>query len=186
MFSTYATSETKRYLCHKCNKFFNKIFIEAQPIECLRCHSSICEEVSQEGWSDTSEVPFQYAESRSLSRIRSSYSAIAQVIIREILRLDDENQGMENYLRFAGTNIDTKNSPTTKEALQSLVTKTLAQEEISSMGVENICAICKEEFYVGDNCKTLPCVHIFHSQCIVPWLCSSHSCPICRYELPHE
>lgn len=46
------------------------------------------------------------------------------------------------------------------------------------------CAICKDSLSVGTIVNELPCSHIFHSPCILPWLNVRNSCPLCRFELP--
>ncbi|GFY95988.1 hypothetical protein Acr_11g0002940 [Actinidia rufa] len=43
------------------------------------------------------------------------------------------------------------------------------------------CAVCLENFEVGDKCRLLPlCNHSFHAQCVDPWLLKRPVCPICR------
>ncbi|KAK7390780.1 hypothetical protein VNO78_18850 [Psophocarpus tetragonolobus] len=49
-----------------------------------------------------------------------------------------------------------------------------------------VCAICKDLLGVGDAAKRLPCGHRYHGDCIVPWLSSRNSCPVCRFELPTD
>lgn len=49
------------------------------------------------------------------------------------------------------------------------------------------CVICMEEMLTGCEVTPMPCSHIFHGDCITKWLShSSHTCPVCRFELPTE
>lgn len=43
------------------------------------------------------------------------------------------------------------------------------------------CAICLDNFKVGDKCRILPqCDHSFHAECIDLWLLKVPLCPMCR------
>ncbi|KAF8648829.1 hypothetical protein HU200_064529 [Digitaria exilis] len=54
--------------------------------------------------------------------------------------------------------------------------------EVSEPG--EVCAICKEDLPLASAARRLPCGHLYHSSCIVPWLEVHNSCPVCRSRLP--
>jgi E3 ubiquitin-protein ligase RNF115/126 len=60
---------------------------------------------------------------------------------------------------------------------------------ISAPTLEKECAVCKDQFQLNTTdpdeqvVVTLPCKHPFHENCIVPWLASSGTCPVCRQVL---
>ncbi|KAK7400365.1 hypothetical protein VNO78_11571 [Psophocarpus tetragonolobus] len=49
------------------------------------------------------------------------------------------------------------------------------------------CSICMEGFSreeSDDALSSMPCHHVFHHQCIVKWLQTADTCPLCRYSMP--
>ncbi|KAM9415035.1 E3 ubiquitin-protein ligase RNF115 isoform 2-T4 [Salvelinus alpinus] len=70
--------------------------------------------------------------------------------------------------------------PAEKEMISSLPTVNISQEQTDSR-LE--CPVCREEYSVGESVKQLPCLHYFHSDCIVPWLKLHDTCPVCRKSL---
>ena len=42
------------------------------------------------------------------------------------------------------------------------------------------CVFCLDQFIGGSTVKQLPCQHIFHPNCLSPWLRERNSCPLCR------
>jgi len=51
--------------------------------------------------------------------------------------------------------------------------------------MESACAVCKDDFKTGDKLIQFPCPnkHLYHPECIHPWLKLHNSCPVCRHEL---
>ena len=48
------------------------------------------------------------------------------------------------------------------------------------------CTVCVDPIAMSTKGMFMPCGHIFHPDCLKPWLESSNTCPVCRYELPLE
>lgn len=74
--------------------------------------------------------------------------------------------------------------PASKSAVEALPSVKISEELMSSDSSQ--CAVCKDSFELNEIAKQMPCKHIYHSGCIVPWLELHNSCPVCRYELPTD
>ncbi|XP_066134350.1 E3 ubiquitin-protein ligase RNF126 isoform X2 [Saccopteryx bilineata] len=70
--------------------------------------------------------------------------------------------------------------PADKEKIQALPTVPVTEEHVGS-GLE--CPVCKDDYGLGERVRQLPCNHLFHDGCIVPWLEQHDSCPVCRKSL---
>ncbi|CAF3880932.1 unnamed protein product, partial [Rotaria sp. Silwood1] len=44
---------------------------------------------------------------------------------------------------------------------------------------ENKCGVCWDEFELNQTLRRLTCLHLYHKQCIDPWLQRNNQCPIC-------
>ena len=45
------------------------------------------------------------------------------------------------------------------------------------------CVICLESMTLNDELLKLRCGHIFHKDCLIPWLVQKQECPLCRLQL---
>lgn len=49
------------------------------------------------------------------------------------------------------------------------------------------CSICLENFEDDkDDVSAMPCDHVYHRNCIVKWLRTSQTCPMCRFSISTE
>ncbi|KAM6550954.1 hypothetical protein CsatB_000762 [Cannabis sativa] len=73
--------------------------------------------------------------------------------------------------------------PASKAAIESMPIIKIVANHIST---ELHCAVCKEEFELNSEAREMPCKHIYHTDCILPWLSLRNSCPVCRHQLPTD
>ncbi|KAF5742685.1 E3 ubiquitin-protein ligase RING1-like [Tripterygium wilfordii] len=94
------------------------------------------------------------------------------------------NQLLDQLLQIEMNGIGRcEHPPASKAAIESMPTIIIDQTHIA---MESHCAVCKEAFELESEAKEMPCTHIYHSDCILPWLSLRNSCPVCRHELPAD
>jgi hypothetical protein len=79
--------------------------------------------------------------------------------------------------------------PASADAIAALKTVNIAPLPTSDGGRPDgddmpCCAVCTEVFELNEPAKQMPvCLHVYHSECLLPWLRSHASCPSCRREV---
>ena len=113
------------------------------------------------------------------------------------LNLDNPNNGLLSFLNNHNNDSQFNNlvnilmsfdlgsnrhPPASERAINNL--KKVEVSELNINDYKNItCNICLENFEVGNVLLILECSHEFHEKCIITWLKTNNTCPICRHEL---
>ncbi|KAJ1614243.1 ring domain-containing protein [Cryptosporidium canis] len=104
-------------------------------------------------------------------------------------------ESMENAIAVALSTEDPNNRfgspPASVQVVEQLPRETVSEENISRIKTHGPCVVCQDEYNIGDEVMGLSkdkdvCHHIFHANCLLPWLNRHNSCPVCRFELPTD
>jgi E3 ubiquitin-protein ligase RNF115/126 len=205
----------KKYWCHLCKKEFIHKY-ENDDIKCSFCGKTFCEIIENEDTSNASHPmhfeTFNLNNTNGQNNINNSqnrngannlnnlnhFNRRAELFRRranhivEFLAnyffIPSPNDNIDNIISHIMLHDTNKygNPPAAKKAVESLKKYKINEEKIKEFGFENSCAVCKEEFNIGEECLSMPCNHYFHGDCLIPWLKERNSCPVCRYELPTD
>lgn len=73
--------------------------------------------------------------------------------------------------------------PAAQSSIDAMPTVKISQRHLRT---DAHCPVCKDKFELGSEARQMPCNHMYHADCIVPWLVQHNSCPVCRLELPPQ
>ncbi|KAK1403442.1 E3 ubiquitin-protein ligase SGR9, amyloplastic [Heracleum sosnowskyi] len=109
----------------------------------------------------------------------------SSLVVSDIEVLNKFVESLSKFLRFVGViDCDGSGKEAKEVAAAAAVVVALPSVEVSGGGKE--CVICKEEMKQGRDVCKLPCTHLFHWMCILPWLRKTNTCPCCRFRLPSD
>lgn len=135
---------------------------------------------------------FHRGEARFAS---ARHERVSRNLARRLARLDIDRLSYEELLALFPGNGRPRPIPTPEE-LARLPTWKAGPREVGPAdasnsqdedGIGHTCAICLERYQLGEELKTLPCLHVYHSACIDRWLQSeipgAVACPVCHHEV---
>ncbi len=105
--------------------------------------------------------------------------------IRNISINDLNTDFLDNFFSDFLQRMGSRENPTDEDILNELPETQI--EDVNKLDPEKKnCIICLEDFKNGDKAIILPCIHLFHNECIKNWLKTQNTCPICKYKLTGE
>lgn len=191
--STTRNEESSRYYCHSC---LRQSTMSLNANVCPNCHSTFLElmnndEIRNE---DNDEDNYEIGNMllSSLLRDRTEYLeeqssrlSNASIMLRLLeSSLREEFNTLNNELNRlnARNNIGiqpSKFSNILSQRMKQKLRYITVDKECSQMG----CPICSEDYIEGHKELILPCQHLFHEECVMPWLKDKKTCPMCRFEI---
>ncbi|XP_069692959.1 E3 ubiquitin-protein ligase Iruka isoform X1 [Periplaneta americana] len=70
--------------------------------------------------------------------------------------------------------------PLAKDKIKEIPVVVITEDQV---GKSLQCSVCWEDFRLDEPVRKLPCEHVYHENCIIPWLELHGTCPICRKTL---
>ena len=129
-------------------------------------------------------------ESRTTSSEEFDYQDVS---VEQVLPEEEPSQEQSSHV-LVQTTVSLPSEATSTEKVKQLPaadsaimqlpwTRILPSDRQAFQHDESECSICCERLIDGFTITRLPCGHLYHYTCSLPWLTRHNSCPECRYEL---
>lgn len=183
-----------RYFCHSCFRI-SRIEPSIHAV-CPNCESAFVEEMetrpmaSDNLFLSNSGNRVGLHDARNEFRLLSIDQTIRINSATSIMRLLETHLRDElDNLQAAFANASLRNNQEGKKSFSKIMSSKLRHQ--ATLTVDMVCSqpgcpICSENFVVANDETQLPCGHLFHKGCIIPWLETKQNCPVCRHELNND
>ena len=111
---------------------------------------------------------------------------LSGLIVSEVEVLNKFVELLTKFSRFVGVDIEHDSERKEGREVAAAAAVVVALPSVDIRGGEKECVICNDEMKRGTDVCELPCAHLFHWMCILPWLRKTNTCPCCRYRLPSD
>ncbi|XP_053203433.1 E3 ubiquitin-protein ligase RNF126-like [Panonychus citri] len=191
-----------RYFCHKCNQEINPL----PEFKCPGCREGFIEELTNDANLDTSSDDSEHYDNNDRyddvrtgeilrvlqlftegqpsprgSRGRGMFEMAIPYL--QILHGNPGDyawgtSGLDTIITQLLNTIENNGPPPMPEdEIKKLPTIKICQDDVD----KNLqCTVCMDDYKLDEPVRMLPCNHVYHNDCIVPWLEMHGTCPICR------
>ncbi|XP_077238970.1 putative E3 ubiquitin-protein ligase RHC1A [Tasmannia lanceolata] len=158
------------YWCDRCSRFVR--VWTGDPIICSNCYSFL----DHEDISPSSAMYLLGNHSISNQNANLGFQS-------DSLMGSGFDRILDQFAQIEINGVGVSNPPASKSAIESMPRIEIVASHVIT---ESHCGVCKDPFEIGSEAREMPCKHIYHSDCILPWLSIKNSCPVCRRELPKD
>ncbi|XP_042417080.1 probable E3 ubiquitin-protein ligase RHC1A [Zingiber officinale] len=125
------------------------------------------------------QVPFHPFDDRALEELLNEQHSLG--VRRAGMPDYFVGQGLDELIEHMMSNDRRGPPPASQSSIDAMPTIKINQRHHQG---ESHCPVCKEMFEVGSEAREMPCKHLYHTECIIPWLEQHNSCPVCRFKMP--
>ncbi|KAL2610570.1 hypothetical protein R1flu_029143 [Riccia fluitans] len=125
------------------------------------------------------ELQARYASEVAEGVPRLRFSAVLERVGRQLEQVERNFNDRDSEIRLALSSTPDRNRGILLRKIRLLPVTRLQPSDVR----EDTCSICLEKEVAGEVVRRLPCIHVFHRQCIDKWLLQKPVCPTCKVHI---
>ncbi|KAK8919272.1 E3 ubiquitin-protein ligase RING1-like [Platanthera zijinensis] len=182
-------SDCRTHWCHGCNRAVRPR--RSRPVVCPDCNGGFVQEFDDaptttgQGAEQAAEGEDRYAAGEALNDAEYTALLDSGALDPEAMRgfvrenaTEPELEDLVNTLSLSDRR--SQPPPTGGPPTDCLGTVEISRKHLRG---DSQCPVCMEKFKLGSRVREMPCKHLFHRDCIVPWLARHNTCPVCRRQV---
>lgn len=185
-------TERDQYYCYSCRRIFSRTYTSPEELTCPLCNSAFVEEVQgirqhdfmpvRRGMGSGSQLTAEQSRrfTNATNMLRFLETQLREELEQLQLNFEAGHALISDRTRNGAAKLPPKLSKIMIGKLRSCIL------DLDLVCSQPSCPICSEDFVVDAEEAKLPCGHLYHRTCVIPWLESKQNCPICRTELTND
>ncbi|CBK21083.2 uncharacterized protein [Blastocystis hominis] len=173
------------YYCHKCKRTVSATQQPDGSYQCSQCHDYFVEIRDEPDVPPVNNPPPQNINGNTFvfqpNIVRLPNGTVTMSFQTSSGHINMDHIGQLLSMILTGFDRPAPVQHTSRRFIRNLVHRHPTDAELESTPT---CPICENDITKEDEIVSLPCNHLFHPNCIVPWIEDHNTCPTCRAQLP--